>query len=89
MLTSADILARVRQQPFVPVRLSTSAGETFDITHPDLVLVGRRDVTIGIADPDEPSIYDRQVRVSILHVTTMTDLPVSPKQQGHSPNGQA
>ena len=51
MITSADILARVRQRPFVPLRLSTSAGESFDITHPDLVLVGRRDVTFGIADP--------------------------------------
>ena len=87
MLTSADVLSRVRQRPFVPVRLSTSAGEIFDITHPDLVLVGRRDVTIGIADPDEPSIYDRQVRVSILHLTTMTDLPVS--SQAHLHNGQA
>jgi hypothetical protein len=48
MLTADDIHDRVRLRPFRPVRLVTSSGESYDIYHPDLIMVGRREVTVGI-----------------------------------------
>ncbi len=75
MFNSADILARLRQSPFVPVRIIISSGQTFDVYHPDLVLVGRRDMIIGMASAENPAQYEQTTRVPIMHVTALEDLP--------------
>jgi hypothetical protein len=85
MLTSDDIRNRFAQRPFLPVRIVTSSGESYTITHPDLVLIGRREIVIGIATPLNPSYFDQLARVSILHITALEDLPVAAPAGG---NGQ-
>jgi hypothetical protein len=85
MLTSNDIRNRLSQRPFLPVRIVTSSGESYTVTHPDLVLVGRREITIGIATPQYPTDYEQLARVSILHITALEDLPISAPSGG---NGQ-
>ena len=47
MFNAESIQSRLRQQPFRPLRIVTSSGEAIDVTHPDLVLVGARDIIIG------------------------------------------
>jgi hypothetical protein len=76
MFTAEEIQARLRQQPFRPLRIVASEGLRFDIEHPDLVLVGRRDLTIGTPDPVSPTIYNRIVRVALVHVVALEDLPL-------------
>jgi hypothetical protein len=68
------ILKRVKEKPFRPFRIIASEGERFDIYHPDLVLVGNRDLTIGHPGPN-PSGYDGVTRVALLHVVALEDLP--------------
>ncbi len=75
MFTADDILARVRRQPFVPVRVVTFSGQGFDVLHPDLVMVGRRYLVIGTASAENPAQFDRESRVAILHVSDLQDLP--------------
>lgn len=87
MFTANDLSARVRQRPFTPFRIATSGGESFDITHPELIWVGRRDVHIGFADATDPVHYDQAVRVAIMHITTIRDLPVGAPPAGG--NGEA
>jgi hypothetical protein len=82
MFTPEEIQARIRQQPFVPVRIVTSAGQTFDVRHPDLIMIGRRSLMIGTASPQNPSVYDQVTRVAILHVTTLEDLPTPSSPAG-------
>lgn len=83
MFSAEDIQARLREKPFRPLRLLASEGQRFDILHPDLVLVGRHDLTIGFAAPDSPTIYDKVMRVALVHVVALEDLPTPA-----SPNGQ-
>jgi hypothetical protein len=85
MFSADDIQARLRQKPFRPLRIIASEGQQFDIHHPDLVLVGRRDLTIGFPDPNNPAIYDRVTRVAMVHVVSIEDLPTPPAPPG---NGQ-
>jgi hypothetical protein len=87
MFTADMIRERVRQRPFVPLRLVTSAGETYDIYHPDLVMVGQRDLMIGTASAKHPDIYQQVTRVALLHVSELRDLP-TPTQPA-SGNGTA
>jgi hypothetical protein len=76
MFRSEDIQARLRERPFRPLRIIVSEGLRYDITHPDLVLVGQRDLMIGFATPDRPTVYDQVVRVALVHVVGLEEIPV-------------
>lgn len=86
MYSPEDIQTRLREKPFKPLRIIASEDMHFDIYHPDLVLVGRRDLMIGFAGPDSPSIYDRVTRVALIHVVALEELPAPSSPQG---NGQS
>jgi hypothetical protein len=77
MYSAEDIQARLRAKPFHPLRIIVSEGLRFDIHHPDLVLVGRRDLMIGFPAPDNPSVYDQVARVALVHVVALQDIPVT------------
>jgi hypothetical protein len=77
MFSPEDIQARLRQRPFHPLRIIASEGLHYDIVHPDLVLVGRRDLMIGYADPASPTIYDGVVRVALVHIVALEELPIA------------
>ncbi len=79
MFTSEEIQDRLKKRPFEPLRIIVSEGLRYDIYHPDLVFVGRRDITIGFADPASQTIYDRVIRVALVHIVAMEDLPASPQ----------
>jgi hypothetical protein len=76
MFTADDITSRVQERPFVPLRLVTSSGGSFDIYHPDLVMVGRRSITVGTASSENPRHYEQTTRIAIMHVASLEDLPV-------------
>lgn len=78
MFRPDDIQARLREKPFRPLRIVASEGLRYDILHPDLVLVGTRDLMIGLPSAGNTSIYDQVVRVALVHVVGLEDLPVMP-----------
>jgi hypothetical protein len=83
MFRSETIQQRLREKPFRPLRIIAAEGLRYDIRHPDLVLVGERDLIIGSPSAANPSIYDQTTRVALIHVVALEDLP-SPAE---SPNG--
>ena len=84
MYTAETIQARLHERPFRPFRIVASEWLRYDIRHPDLVFVGRRDLQIGFADPASPTIYDRVTRVALLHIVALEDLPASAEQVNSS-----
>ena len=82
MFAPEDILERLKKQPFVPVR-SVTTMETHEIHHPDLVLVGRRYVEIGIASRENPETFDSITRVAIMHITALEDMARPPRRRGN------
>jgi len=81
-MTEEELRAAARHQPFEPFRLTISTGATYDIRHPDLIMVGRRSVTVGITNEPGGIAYDRTVKVDLLHVVAIEELPVSPPSNG-------
>ncbi len=76
-----DVRARLHAQPFQPFRIRLSNGITYDITHPDLVMVGRSALVIGTPAPDlPPGVHGVAVSVSLLHVAELLSLtsPATP-----------
>lgn len=66
----ADILQLVRARPFQPFRVSISDGTEFDVRHPELAIVGRSVVVIGIPGPDGPNgPVERFVNCALVHIT--------------------
>ena len=87
MLSARDVAARIKREPFRPIRIVTSSGEKFDVRHPDLIMIGQRDVTIGVATHDDPECYDRQSYISLLHIAAIEDLPVESTYRSGNGNG--
>lgn len=75
MFSADDIQTRIKDRPFIPVRIVTSSGQMFDIFHPDLVMVGRRSLTIGTSSTENLRHYELTTRVALMHITAMEDLP--------------
>lgn len=78
MFRPTEILERIRERPFRPLRIIASEGIRFDIHHPDLVVVGQRDLMVLSPSSAHPSIYDRVTRVALVHVVAIEDLANAP-----------
>jgi hypothetical protein len=85
IFTPEYVKARLREQPFVPVRIVTTTGQTYDIHHPDLVLVTVEFLMVGLPSDKNPTVVAGHVtRVALAHVTELRDLPrpVAPSSNG-------
>ena len=82
MFRPDEIQVRVRRQPFIPLRIVTSAGQMFEIHHPDLIMVGQRYLIIGTASAENPTVFDRETHVAIMHVTALEDLSAAARPDG-------
>jgi hypothetical protein len=84
-MTQEDLQDAARRHPFQPFRLVLTTGETFDIRHPDLILVGRRAAIIGITNEPGGTAFDRTFKVDLFHVVGIEELPVSPPSSSNGP----
>ena len=59
----------LKAQPFQPFRLHLSNGRTHDVRHPELALIGKRDMVLGNPQPGSAlPIYENFEIISLLHV---------------------
>ena len=73
-MAPADLLARLRARPFEPFRIVTSDGVTYDVRHPDLVLVTLGSAVVGFPDPSAPGVASRYDIVSLRHIVRLEQL---------------
>jgi hypothetical protein len=74
----ADLLTVLRHRPFVPFRLVCTDGMSYQIAHPELVMVSLGSAIIGYPSPDLPGAILRHdlvalrsvVRIEYQEVTT-------------------
>lgn len=77
-MNQPELHAAARRQPFEPFRLHLTTGETYDIRHPDLIMVGLRSAIVGITNDPNATAYARTIKVDLLHVVGIEELPVAP-----------
>jgi hypothetical protein len=85
MFTADYIYERLHDRPFVPLRIVTSARESYDVYHPELVVVSERYLFVGTASSTNPKMFDSASHVALSHITALEDLPTKTRPQG---NGQ-
>lgn len=64
----------LKQQPFQPFRLVMTDVASFEIRHPDLLMVGLRTATVGLTGQPGQTFYERTVKVDLLHVIRIEPL---------------
>ncbi len=49
-----DVLQLLRARPFEPFRISLSDGKQYEVRHPEMAIVSRSTVLVGIPGPRGP-----------------------------------
>jgi hypothetical protein len=65
--TFRELLA---QRPFKPFRLVMSSGQSYDVGHPELAMLTKSDLLVGIGDIDEGVPAEFKI-CSLLHVSAI------------------
>jgi len=73
-MTPQEVLNYVQAQPFRPFCIRMNSGRTYEIRHPEMVRVGRRDLLIFTFVSDSPGVYDRWENVSLLLIESLSPL---------------
>ena len=63
-----DIRAHLRKQPFEPFRVYLSDGSSYEVRHPELMLVTRTEVIIGLGGEDD-ELPESKVFCDPIHIT--------------------
>ena len=75
-----ELLAALRETQFRPGRLDVTDGGTFDIRHPEMLMVTRHSAVVGLLETGENRekdfpLIDRYTDIDLLHVTRVEQLP--------------
>jgi hypothetical protein len=81
-----DLFAALRRRPFEPFRIQVSDGTTYDVQHPELVMVGLGAIIVGVpATGKDIPVYQRTETVALSHIVKLLPLAAPIAGQG---NGQ-
>lgn len=72
-----DIRQRFRKQPFQPIRLFLSDGAHYDVRHPDIIIVGRTEVVIGLTGGNG-DLPERFASIDPLHIVRIEPINGQP-----------
>jgi hypothetical protein len=74
-MRAEELTELLRTRPFVPLRIHMTDGHTYEIYHPDLVLVLRQRVDIGVQPDPVTGVLERVEHCSLLHIVRTEQLP--------------
>ena len=79
MIPPREVLDHILAAPFVPFRIHTASGRTFDVPHPEYVKVGATTMTVYTAcesaDPDGPPGWEK-ISLSLVESIAPSAAPV-------------
>lgn len=71
-MTLESIHEWLQKRPFQPIRISSSSGESYEVRHPEMALLTRTELLIGIAE--RRGFPSRYRALSLLHITAVEPL---------------
>ena len=74
MVSIEEIQSRTRKRPFRPFRIVSRSGESVEVTHPDLILVGESRVVVGRANPTRPGVFTATVELARMNITALEEV---------------
>ena len=77
-----EILDALHTKPFEPFRMCMTDGRAYDVYHPEMCMVGKRSVTIGITAQPTDVLYDRTIKLDPLHILRLEPLAAGTPKNG-------
>ena len=68
-----EIRAHLKREPFRAIRIYISDGASYDVRHPELMMVTRTEIVIGL-DTGDDEIPERSVYCDPVHITRIEPL---------------
>jgi hypothetical protein len=76
-----QIRDHLRKVPFRAIRIFISDGSSYDVRHPEMMLITRTEVAIAL-DPGDGEMPDRSVYCDPVHVTRIEPLSGNNRKAG-------
>jgi hypothetical protein len=77
-----ELRTLLRRKPFVPIRLYFTDGSTYDIRHPEMALLTRSTVEIGVEEVEGSGIADAVHYCTLIHIVRAENLNGHRAQHG-------
>jgi hypothetical protein len=74
-MRAEELMELLGARPFVPLRIHMTDGQTYDIRHPERVLVLRHRAVIGLQPDPSSGVLERAAHCSLLHIVRVEELP--------------
>jgi len=78
-----DVREHLDRRPFEPFRIFMSDGETLDVRHPDLCIVARSTIYVGVPDPKQRHVAVRVAHCALIHITRIEPLNGQRRRASH------
>ena len=72
-MTAQAFRELLTQQPFIPFRLIMSSGKSYEVRHPEMAMLTRTSILVGVDETDEGVPAEFRI-CALLHVTAIEPL---------------
>jgi hypothetical protein len=70
-MTIDALSTALNRRPFEPVRIILSSGDAFDVPHPEMALLVRGGVYVGLPNGSEDDLPEQVVYCSLSHIAAI------------------
>ena len=74
MFRPEDVRKHLDKHPFEGFRICMTDGKTYDVRHPELCIVDRSTVYVGLPDPDTPGVALDVDHCALVHIVRLEPL---------------
>lgn len=69
-----ELRTLLRRQPFVPIRIHFTDGTAYDVKHPEMAMLTRSTIEIGLEEEEGSGIADNVVYCSLVQIVRVEKL---------------
>jgi hypothetical protein len=70
-----EVKSWLKREPFIPFRMVLSNGRTFEVQHPEMVMLGRTWVVVGdLVLVDDFPLPENYVTIALVHINLIEPL---------------
>jgi hypothetical protein len=70
-MTANEIQLELRRRPFRAFRMHLGDGSRYDVTHPEMVLLGRCELVLGQTDDPDEGVFDQAVDIDLVDIVRL------------------
>ena len=75
MMTCKEVFNHVAAEPFRPFRIHTASGRSFEVKHPEVVMVGKTTLTLSVPLSDDiPDTQGMWYKLSLMLIESIEPL---------------